>query len=117
VDPLEAIRRAPAEFELAPGLPPADIERLAAELSVPLPDDLRALLGQTAGIDGGPLETIDFTGRSLSVAAPELPWGFPGDATVREPKSGAMDTRGCSRTRRPSSGLGFSGVLAGVCSV
>ena len=79
MDPLEAIRRAQTEveLELAPGLPPSDVERLVAELSVPLPDDLRSLLAQTAGIDGGPLETIDFTGRSLSVAAPELPWGLP----------------------------------------
>jgi hypothetical protein len=72
MDPLEAIRRAQAtrlvdedgdevEFELTPGLPPADVERLVDEVGVPLPRELRSLLERTAGIDGGPLETIDFT--------------------------------------------------------
>jgi hypothetical protein len=89
MDPLEAIRRAQAtrlvdedgdevEFELAPGLPPADIERLADELGVPLSRELRALLERTAGIDDGPLESIDFTGQSLSFEAPEaFPSGLP----------------------------------------
>jgi cell wall assembly regulator SMI1 len=89
MDPLEAIRRAQAtrlvdedgdevEFELAPSLPPADIERLADELGVPLSRELRALLERTAGIDDGPLESIDFTGQSLSFEAPEaFPSGLP----------------------------------------
>jgi hypothetical protein len=89
MDPLEAIRRAQGtrlvdedgdevEFELAPALPPADIERLADEVGVPLSRELRALLERTAGIDGGPLEPIDFTGRSLSFGAPEtFPSGLP----------------------------------------
>jgi hypothetical protein len=89
MDPLEAIRRAQAtklvdkeggavEFELAPALPPAEIERLEAELGVPLTRELRALLAHTAGIDGGPLAAIDFTGRSLSFGAPDtFPWGLP----------------------------------------
>lgn len=89
MDPLEAIGRAQAtglvnedgdkvEFELAPALPQADIELLADEIGVPLPRELRALLERTAGIDGGPLETIDFTGRSLSFGAPEtFPSGLP----------------------------------------
>jgi hypothetical protein len=89
MDPLEAIRCAQAtrlvdedgdevEFELAPGLPPADIERLADELGVPLSRELRALLERTAGIDDGPLESIDFTGQSLSFEAPEaFPSGLP----------------------------------------
>jgi hypothetical protein len=89
MDPLEAIRRAQAtrlldedggevEFELAPALPPADIERLADDIGVPLSRELRALLERTAGIDGGPLELIDFTGRSLSFGAPEtFPSGLP----------------------------------------
>ena len=43
-----------------------------------LPQELRALLGHTAGIDGSALETIDFTGRSFSVATDELfPSGLP----------------------------------------
>jgi cell wall assembly regulator SMI1 len=89
MDPLEAIRHAQAtrlvdkkghevEFELAPGLPPADIDGLAAELGVPLSHELRALLEQTAGIEGGPLQAIDFTGRSLSFGDPDaFPWGLP----------------------------------------
>jgi hypothetical protein len=55
MDPFEAIRRAQAtrlvdedgdevEFGLAPALPQADIERLANEVGVPLPRELRALL-------------------------------------------------------------------------
>ena len=87
MDPLEAIRRAQAtrlvedgdevELELAPALSPAEIERLEDEVDVPLPRELRVLLGHTAGIDGGPLETIDFTGRSLSLGSEALPWGLP----------------------------------------
>src|SRR6266480_3845043 len=85
---FEAIRRAQAtrlvdedgdevEFELAPALPPADIERLADEVGVPLSRELRALLERTAGIDGGPLDTIDFTGRSLSFGLETFPSGLP----------------------------------------
>jgi hypothetical protein len=89
MDPLEAIRRAQAtrlvdedgdevEFELAPAVPPGDIERLADEVGVPLSRELRALLEHTAGIEGGPLATIDFTGQSLSFGAPEtFPSGLP----------------------------------------
>jgi hypothetical protein len=89
MDPLEAIGHAQAavlvdedgeevEFELAPALSPDDIEGLADEVGVPLSGELRALLEQTAGIDGGPLQTIDFTGRSLSFGAPEtFPLGRP----------------------------------------
>jgi SMI1/KNR4 family protein SUKH-1 len=89
MDPLEAIRQAQAsrlvdedgrevELELAPALPPPDIERLAQEVGAPLPGELRALLERTTGIEGGPLQTIDFTGRSLSVgAADTFPTGLP----------------------------------------
>jgi cell wall assembly regulator SMI1 len=89
MDPLEAIRHAQGtrlvdkkghevEFELAAGVLPADIDGLAAELGVPLPRELRALLEQTAGIDGGPLQAIDFTGRTLSFGDPDaFPWGLP----------------------------------------
>jgi cell wall assembly regulator SMI1 len=85
MDPIEAIGRAQAarlvdedgdevEFELAPGLSPADIERLEDEVGVPISREFRALLERTAGID----ETIDFTGRSLSFGAPEtFPSGLP----------------------------------------
>ncbi|HEX4525965.1 MAG TPA: SMI1/KNR4 family protein, partial [Gaiellaceae bacterium] len=89
MDPLEAIKRAQAtrlvrkdgkevELELAPALEAAEIERVAAEAGVPLPRELRILLEQTAGIDGGPLQAIDFTGRSFSFGAPEtLLWALP----------------------------------------
>jgi hypothetical protein len=82
MDPLEAIRRArtkaDVEFELEPPLPTAEIERLSDELGTPLPRELRTLLAHTAGIDGGPLETIDFTGRSLSLGAPDtFPTALP----------------------------------------
>ena len=89
MDPLEAIRDAQAarlvdedgaevELQLAPALATTEIDELAAEVGVPLSGELRTLLGSTAGIDGGPLETIDFTGRSLSVGAPEtFPDGLP----------------------------------------
>jgi hypothetical protein len=93
MDPLEAIRRAQAtrlvdedgdEVELAPALPQADIESLVDEVGVPPSRELRALLERTAGIDGGPLDTIDFTGRSLSFGAPEI---FPWDSRSRETAS------------------------------
>jgi hypothetical protein len=89
MDPLEAIGRAQdtrlveedgdeVELELAPGLPPGEIELLADEVGVPLSRELRTLLERTAGIDGGPLDAIDFTGRSLSFGGPEaFPSGLP----------------------------------------
>ncbi len=89
MDPVDVIQRAQAtrlmnedgdavEFGLAPALSAAEIERLAAEVGVPLPRDLRGLLERTAGIVGGPLETIDFTGRSFSVGTEEMfPSGLP----------------------------------------
>lgn len=89
MDPLEAIRRAEAarlvtergdevDLELAPPLPPDEIDRVADDAGAPLPAELRTLLGRTAGIAGGPLESIDFTGRSLSFGAPDtFPWGLP----------------------------------------
>jgi cell wall assembly regulator SMI1 len=89
MDPLEAIRRAQAtklvrkngddvELKLEPAMQSADIAQLEAELGVPLSHELRALLGETAGIDGGPLPLIDFTGESLSFGDPDaLPWALP----------------------------------------
>jgi hypothetical protein len=89
MDPLEAIDVAQAtklidkdghevELELAPALQTDEIEHLADEIGVPLSRELRTLLERTAGIDGGPLQTIDFTGRSLSIGAPDtFPTGLP----------------------------------------
>jgi hypothetical protein len=91
MDPLEAIRRAQAtrlvnedgdefEFELAPAVPPGDIERLADEVGVPLPRDLRALLERASGIESGPLATIDFTGRACRLELRRL---SPRDSRLR----------------------------------
>jgi cell wall assembly regulator SMI1 len=89
MDPVEAIGRAQAarlvdedggevELEVAPGLSPAEIERLGAEVGVPLPRELRELLAYTAGIEGTALEGIDFTGRSLSYEDQDVfPSGLP----------------------------------------
>jgi len=89
IDALEAIRRARAtnlvgrdgagvELALDPAVPPADVELLEVELGVPLSRELRTLLGETAGISGGPLPIIDFTGQSLSFGDPDaLPWALP----------------------------------------
>jgi cell wall assembly regulator SMI1 len=82
MDPIEAIRRAQATalvdedgnevvLEVAPGLTEREIDELQAEVGVPLPRELRMLLGHTTGIDGA-LETIDFTGRSHSLGAEDV---------------------------------------------
>jgi cell wall assembly regulator SMI1 len=80
MDPIQEIRSAEAAgLELAPepGLAQAEIDELAAELGVPLPRELRDLLAHTAGLDGSELETIDFTGRTLSFGGEELfPFGL-----------------------------------------
>lgn len=65
------------ELALAPGLSADAIDALAGELGVPLPADLRALLG-FAGAVAGPLDAIDFTGRAFDVELAELlPHGLP----------------------------------------
>ena len=89
MDAIEEIRSAQAtalvdedgdevSFELDPPVSEPDLDRIATELGVPLPRDLRALLAHTAGIDGGPLEQIDFTGEDLAFEAQDLfPSGLP----------------------------------------
>ena len=89
MDAIEEIRSAQAtalvdedgdevSFELAPPVSEADLDRIATEVGVPLPRDLRGLLAHTAGIDGGPLEQIDFTGEDLAFEAQDLfPSGLP----------------------------------------
>src|SRR6187455_465564 len=83
MDAVEEIKRALAtdlvdedghdvELKLRPGLSQAEIDELSDEVGAPLPHELRALLEYTAGIDGGPLETIDFTGRSLSFGGEDM---------------------------------------------
>jgi hypothetical protein len=75
-DPVDAIESAQAAelidedgdevvLELSPPLPQAEIARLEEEVGMPVPRELRALLEQTAGIEGSALESIDFTGRTL----------------------------------------------------
>jgi cell wall assembly regulator SMI1 len=77
VDAIEELKRVEG-LELAPGLSPAEIDALEAELGVPLPASLRALLQQTAGIDGGELGEIDFTGRTMSYEDEDVfPSGLP----------------------------------------
>ncbi len=63
--PLVTEKGKPVVLTPAPPVSQAEIDELAAEAGVPLPRELRSLLLHTAGIDGA-LETIDFTGRSLS---------------------------------------------------
>jgi hypothetical protein len=64
-------------LDLRPALSPVEIDDLQAEIGVPLPVDLRSLLEMTTGFDG-PLETIDFTGRSLSFEDRDIfPSGLP----------------------------------------
>jgi hypothetical protein len=76
VDPVEVVRRArTAELvdpdggevvlDIAPGLAADEIDQLRAELGIPLPRELTALLYETRGING--IEPLDFTGRTMDV--------------------------------------------------
>ena len=65
-------------LELAPAVPPDDIDRLGAEVGVPLPRELRSVLEYTEEIEG-PLAAIDFTGRSLGCEAAEV---FPSGLAI-----------------------------------
>lgn len=51
----------PWELSLLPGLYEDQIESFESRIGFSLPPDTRALLKFTNGIDGGPLEAIDFT--------------------------------------------------------
>jgi len=64
-------------LELGPGLSQRELETLEAEVGVPLPGELRAVLERAATIDGA-LEQIDFSGRTLSFEDRDLfPAGLP----------------------------------------
>ena len=88
VDPIEAIEEARSgelvdedgdaiELEFAPPLSSGEIDEVQAGCGVPLPRELRALLEHTAGIDGA-LESIDFSGRTMSYEQEEVfPAGLP----------------------------------------
>jgi cell wall assembly regulator SMI1 len=79
LDAVEAIQRAEDdELELAPPLSQKEIEELGAEVGAPLPGELRAVLQHTAGIDGTELDSIDFTGRTMSFEDRDaFPLGLP----------------------------------------
>lgn len=68
----------PSPLELAPGLSDAEIDRLAATLPCPLPDDVRELLRLCAGFSRSPLEIVDFTGRDCDYGDETVfPYGHP----------------------------------------
>jgi hypothetical protein len=87
MDPVEVVRKAretelvdpdggEVVLDIAPGLSEDEIERLRAELAIPLPRELTALLAETRGIDG--IEPIDFTGRTMDVELADVsPSGLP----------------------------------------
>ena len=88
MDPVEVITAAEATtlvdedgdvvvLDLAPSVSDAEIEAFQAEVRVPLPRELRAVLAHTTGIDG-PFESIDFTGRTMSFEQEDIfPSGLP----------------------------------------
>lgn len=64
-------------LELAPALPAGEIDALQARIGLPLPRELRALLGFCSGVDGC-LDGIDFTGASMSFQQADVfPSGLP----------------------------------------
>jgi hypothetical protein len=79
VDPVEAIRQAESGgLVLAPPLSADEIERLQEEVGAPLPRELRAALGHTAGIGGTRLDAIDLSGRDMEYEDRDLfPLGLP----------------------------------------
>ena len=63
VEVIEAALAADADLELEPPASPAEIAEIEAEVGVPLPGELRALLGRTGAIAGSlAADVIDFTG-------------------------------------------------------
>jgi SMI1/KNR4 family protein SUKH-1 len=79
VDPVEAIKGVQGGgLTLAPPLSVDRIARLQEELGAPLPRELRAVLGYTAGIEGTAVDGIDFTGRDMDYEDRDLfPLGLP----------------------------------------
>jgi hypothetical protein len=77
MDAVEEIERAEG-LELAPALSPEEIDALEAELGVPLPRGLRALLEHTSGIEDSAVGEVDFTGRTMSYEDQDVfPAGLP----------------------------------------
>jgi cell wall assembly regulator SMI1 len=89
IDPIEEIARArqahlmarnghASTLVLAPRLSAAEIEQLEARFGFALPRELRRLLEHTAGVEGAPLASIDFTGAGLTFEQKDLfPAGLP----------------------------------------
>jgi len=62
--------------EFGPPLSSDEIVELRAEIGIPLPRELEAVLAETRSIDG--MEQIDFTGRTMDVELSEIsPSGLP----------------------------------------
>ena len=65
------------KLELLPPLSAAELEALEALLPCPLPDDARALLSVARGVDGVPLESVDFSGLGEPIMEDLFPCGLP----------------------------------------
>jgi hypothetical protein len=57
----------PWQITLDPGLSEEKIAEFETKVGFPLPESVRELLRLTNGIEGGPLETVDFSSSSASV--------------------------------------------------
>lgn len=71
--------RNPVYFTRRPGLTREEMDEFARTLPCPISDDVRDLLEFCSGLDG-PLDPIDFTGRSLGIGFGLdflLPYGLP----------------------------------------
>jgi len=65
-------------LEFLPPLSAGEIDAFAASLPCPLPQDLRRLLAETRGFEGGVLERVDLTGQSIPFRQEVLfPHGVP----------------------------------------
>jgi SMI1 / KNR4 family (SUKH-1) len=78
MNPVDAITSAETALVIAPPATAGELDELAAELGVSLPEDLRAVLGHTARLDATGIGTIDFTGQTMDYEDRDLfPAGLP----------------------------------------
>jgi len=78
MDPVDVITRNARGIELLPAATSAQLGALAAELGLPVPRELRAVLEHTAGLGGTAFGTIDFTGSTMAYEDRDLfPAGVP----------------------------------------